>query len=135
MEASYAAQKLIFSTLSQRAGLTAMVGENIFDRNAVPEAFPCILLGEAQVTDDDYDCRELSTIYATLHVWTEATGFKECKAIAGEVRRALKGVEGTVDGYELSIEFSDANYIRDKSGEHCHGVLSFEISAEDTVNI
>lgn len=134
-EASLATQKLIIQKLRARATLTALVGNNIFDRHAVPEIFPCILIGEAQVTGDEFDCAELSTVFATMHVWTKEAGTVSCKTIAGEVRRAMRNAEGTFDGFELSASFNDMRFLRDPSGEHAHGVVTFEILAEDLVGI
>lgn len=134
-EPSLAAQKLMMQKLRARPSLIDIIGNNIFDRHAVPEVFPCVLIGEAQVTGEDIGCSDLSTVFATVHVWTKETGMQVCKTIAGEVRRAMRGADEVVDGFALSSDFNDVKYLRDPSGEHAHGVMTFEILAEDLVSI
>ncbi|MEQ1950558.1 DUF3168 domain-containing protein [Mesorhizobium sp. CN2-181] len=135
-EASLAAQKLARQSMLARPALLALVdGQSIFDRHSRPEIWPCIVLGEAQVVDDSADCVDGSDVYLTIHVWTKEDSFVQCKSIAGEVRRAMRDVTGLVDGFDLVFDFEDARYLRDPSGEHSHGVLTFHAIAEDTVGI
>lgn len=135
-EASLAAQRLSVTRMRSRAALTALVpAANIMDRNERPEVFPCVIVGEAQTVGDDSDCADLSTVYLTIHVWTRENTLAACKSIAGEVRRALRDAEGLQDGFELSFAFDDSNFMRDPSGHHSHGVVTFSVLAEDTVVI
>lgn len=131
-EASLAAQRLAVISMRARAALLALVPAlNIFDRSSRPEVFPCIIVGEGQTVGEDTDCHDLSTVFLTIHVWTEENGFVACKDIAGEIRRALRGIEAQQDGFELGFMFGDAVYLRDPDGIHSHGVLTFEATAED----
>lgn len=131
-EASLAAQRLAVASMRARDALLLLVpGNNIFDRHSRPEVFPCVIVGEAQTVGADTDCFDLSDVFLTIHVWTEETGFVRCKEIAGEVRRALRGIEGQQDGFEISFAFGDATFMRDPDGLHSHGVLTFEATAED----
>lgn len=131
-EASLAAQRLAVASMRARSALLDLVPAlNIFDRHSRPEIFPCIIVGEAQTVGNDTDCFDLSDVFLTIHVWAEETGFVRCKEIAGEVRRALRGIEGQQDGFELTFTFGDATYLRDRDGIHSHGVLTFEATAED----
>lgn len=126
-EASLAVQKLIISRLKAHSPLLALVpGSAIFDRNERPEAFPCVLLGEAQTVGDDIDCGALSDVYSTIHVWTQETGTRDCKMIAGAIRRALwQAAADDVDGFRIEATiFEDARFLRDSSGEHAHGVVT-----------
>ncbi len=135
-EVSLAAQKYLRNLMLARPALLALVpAASIFDRHSRPEIFPCIIIGEAQVVGDDNECMTLSDVFATLHVWTKEDSFTACKNIAGEVRRACSRHSDLVDGFDLSVEFEDARYLRDPSGEHSHGVVTFNILAEDTVGI
>lgn len=135
-EASLAAQRLAVTAMRARPALTALVpAANIFDRNQRPEVFPCVVVGEAQVVADEADCIVGSEVYLTLHAWTQENTFTACKSICGEIRRALFMLSGLQDGFELSFDFQDTNYLRDPSGEHSHGVVTFRVLAEDTVGI
>lgn len=135
-EPSLAAQRLAVTAMRARAALTALVpASSIMDRNERPEVFPCIIVGEAQTVGDDIDCADLSTVYLTLHVWTRENTFTECKSICGEIRRALRRLNEIQDGFALDFSFEDARYLRDPSGEHSHGVVTFHVTAEDMVAI
>ncbi len=131
-EESYAVQKLIFGRLTTNAQVLALVpASSIFDRNERPETFPCIILGEAQTVGDDIDCAALSDVYSTVHVWTKEEGTANCKAIAGAVRRALWQAEGTHEGFAVhDTTFEDSRFLRDPSGEHAHGVITFMSQVE-----
>ncbi|MCO5145532.1 MAG: DUF3168 domain-containing protein [Aquamicrobium sp.] len=135
-EASLAAQQLAVQALRQNTGIDSLVPhENIFDRHARPEVFPCILIGEAQTVGDDIDCADLSEVYLTMHIWTQENTFSECKTIAGAVRRVLRDLSDTRDGFACDFSFESANFIRDPSGEHSHGILTFVVQVEDTVGV
>lgn len=127
-EASLAAQAIIYDRLTNNSAIAALVpAGSIFDRNERPETFPCIIIGEAQTVGDDLDCGPLSDVYSTVHVWTKEEGTKACKTIAGAVRRALWQAAGTYEGFTVSgTFFEDARYLRDPSGEHAHGVVTFK---------
>lgn len=133
-EASLAAQRLAVVTMRAHAPLQALVPDaNIMDRNARPEIFPCIIVGEAQTVADDATCIVAAEVFLTVHVWTKENVMTACKSIAGEIQRALRNVEGVQDGWDLSFNFEDATYLRDPSGEHSHAVLTFRAMAEDTL--
>ena len=135
-EASLAAQRLAVATMRAHAALTALVpAANILDRHARPEVFPCILVGEGSTAGADTDCHDLSEVALTIHVWTRETGFAACKQIAGTMRRALRDVSAVQDGFDLSFNYSDSVWLRDPSGNHAHGVVRFDVLAEDTVGI
>lgn len=135
-EASLAAQRLAVTTMRAHAPLTALVpSANIFDRNERPEVFPCVVVGEAQTVGDDIDCADLSDVFLTIHVWTQENTMTAAKNIAGEIRRALRQLSGTQDGFALDFSFEDSRFLRDPNPEISHGVVTFNVSAEDTVGI
>lgn len=135
-EPSLSAQKLLVDTLRARPGITALVpATNIFDRNTLPEAFPCIIIGEGQTVEDDAECVIGSEVYMTVHVWTTEPGMALCKMIAGEIRRAVKNLSAVVEGIALDAFFQDANYMRGTTGDNAHGVVTVKFLAEDTVNV
>ncbi len=135
-EASLAAQRAAVTAMRARGALIALVpSANIFDRNERPEVFPCVVVGEAQTVGDDIDCADLSDVFLTIHVWTRENTFATCKSICGEVRRALRRLDTVQDGFALDFNFEDSRFLRDPSGEHSHGVVTFMVNAEDTVGI
>lgn len=135
-EASLAAQRAAVTAMRAYGALTTLVpSANIMDRNERPEVFPCIIVGEAQTVGDDIDCADLSEVYLTIHVWTKENTFTNCKSICGEIRRALRRVSKVQDGFGLDFNFEDSRYLRDPSGQHSHGVVTFLVHAEDTVGV
>lgn len=133
-EASLAAQRLAVVAMRARSALTALVPTaNIFDRNERPEVFPCVIVGEAQTVGEDATCIVAADVFLTLHVWTVENGFVTCKSISGEIQRALRNLSGLQDGWQCDFEFEDARYLRDPSGQHSHGVVTFRVLAEDTL--
>lgn len=133
-EPSLAAQRLAVSAMRARSQLTALCpSANIMDRNARPELFPCVLVGEGQTVDDSATCVVAAEVFLTIHIWTKENTMTACKSISGEVQRALRNAEGVQDGWALDFNFDDAIYLRDPSGEHSHGVLTFSVMAEDTL--
>jgi len=135
-EASLAAQRLAVVTMRARPQLTALVpAANIMDRNERPEVFPCVIIGEAQPVADEAQCVIGSEVFLTIHVWTRENTFTQCKSIAGEIRRALYQLSGIQEGFALDFSFEDSRFLRDPSGEHSHGVVTYRVLAEDTVGI
>eukprot|EP00913_Durusdinium_trenchii_P021275 g19988.t1 len=108
-EASLAAQRAAVAAMRAYEDLTHLVpAANIFDRNQRPEVFPCVIVGEGQVVSDDIDCADTSEVYLDLHVWTDEDGFVACKSIAGEIRRGLRRLSTTLDGFKLNFIFNGA---------------------------
>lgn len=135
-EPSLSAQKLLVDTLRARPSLTALVpAANIFDKNTRPEVFPCIIIGEGQTVEDDAECLTASEVYMMLHVWTTEPGMAKCKAICGEIRRAVKHLSAIVEGIALDAFFQDMNFLRGTTGDNAHGVVTIKFLAEDTVAI
>lgn len=135
-EASLAAQRVAVQAMRSRPQLLALVpSANIFDRHQRPEIFPSIIVGEGQTVADEADCITGSEVFLQLHVWTRENSFVDCKSIAGEIRRALKGVDEVRDGHEVSLEFDDSTFLRDPGGELSHGILRFTALTEDIVGI
>lgn len=135
-EASLAAQRVAVTRMRACDALVALVSpENVMDRNERPERFPCVLVGEAQTVGDDADCIESSEVFLTLHVWTRENGFVACKSIAGEIRRALRGVSEIQDGFACDFQFDNTTFLRDPGGELSHGVVRFAVLAEDLVEL
>lgn len=135
-EPSLAAQRLAVTAMRARTALTALCpSANIMDRNERPEIFPCIIVGEGQTVDDSATCVVAAEVFLTIHIWTKENTMTACKSIAGEVQRALRDLSGTDSGWACDFAFDDAVFMRDPSGEHSHGVLTFSVLAEDLVGI
>lgn len=127
---SLAVQKAMRARLISYPSLTALVpADHIIDKSKRPDVFPCIIIGESQTTDEGYDFdRSFVRVYHTLHIWQREEGLSGVKTIAQSVRRALRTRFWLSDpDYHLVDAFvSDARFLRDPSGEHGHGILTYE---------
>ena len=127
---SLAMQKAIRARLVGSAGVTALVPqENILDRNARPEAFPCVLLGEDQVIDRGRSLkRTVMDVYSTLHIWARGEDLGGVKEIANAVRRSLRPrlLLGSPDYHCVRSSVRDMRFLRDPAGELGHGILTVE---------
>ncbi len=130
-EPSLAAQRAIATTLKAPAAITDLVpAANIFDRSGRPEKFPCIILGEGQTIDESDECIVYGEVFLDLHVWTREPGLADCKAIAGQVMRTMRGFERVQDGVNLTLVEQSARFLRDPSGDHAHGIISLTIQTD-----
>lgn len=131
-EPSLAAQAAIRAALVSAPAVTTLVpADNILDRNARPEVVPLILIGDGYTVDASAQCIVAAEVYADIHCWTKEPGLAQCKAIAGAVQRALRGLDVERDGYALSIMAQDCRFFRDPDGEHAHAVVSVTLFAEE----
>jgi hypothetical protein len=158
MEGERLLQAAIVAKLKADAGVVAMLtsidwtSDNsgslpaIWDKpgGALPETYPCVILGESQRLAEDALIGPASSwgyrvarIFVTLHVWTRITtvvlddrrragGLAETKRIGAAVEKALHGdVTVYPDGLPVSLMFDSARYMHDPDGQSGHGVLVF----------
>lgn len=125
-------QKAIRMCLAGDAGVTALVpAASIFDKNSLPEKFPCIILGEDQIVDEAFDLkRSIVRVYSTLHVWAREPGLVEAKKIAGAIRRAVRRgrfiAPSDGDFTCCDLQISGMRFVRDRDGESSHGIITIE---------
>ena len=133
-EPSLALQKAIRDRLVATLEIVALVpADNIFDRSARPERFPCIVLGDgysdfAHLYETFHD-----RAFADLHIWSEENSLTGVKTIAGLVRKALTTSPLTVDGFDCrDLAVVSGRYLRDPDGLHAHAVVSLEAIMMET---
>lgn len=97
---------------------------------AVPQAYPCIIIGEdQQVGTGAYinsPSTGLSEVYLTLHVWTRSSGFVTAKNIVGAIGAAARGM-WTVGNAQLLCELRGTRFMRDPDGISQHAVMTFHL--------
>lgn len=125
-EPSLALQKAMRQRLIAHGPLTALVPASaIVDRNARPEVFPCILIGEGQTGAPEGLARHRHEVYADLHLWKAETGLVGVKLIAQAVREALADMPRLIDQNRIAdLYVQQSRFMRDPDGVHSHGVLT-----------
>lgn len=125
-EASLDLQKAIRARLVVTSAVTSLVpASSILDRNARPEVFPCILIGEGQTLMDAGIARDRSQVFTDLHVWQTEAGLAGCKGIVGAIRDALSDGYWTLDHHQVAdLYLSSVRFMRDPDGIHSHGVVT-----------
>lgn len=128
MEPSLVLQLALRTRLVATAAVTALVPATaILDRNARPEVFPCILIGEGQTVPDEGLSRNRYRVFADLHVWQKEAGLAGVKLITGAIREALAAPFWTVSGLHVAdLVVTSTRFMRDADGIHAHGVASVE---------
>lgn len=130
---SLAMQKLMVTRLKAHAGVTALVGQRIYDR--VPESaqFPFIQIGYFQIVDDSADCVDSVECYIELQAWSRAVGQVEAKEIASAVRAALHNYAAALDEpYALvgNIEHQSSRPQGDADGITTRIIVNFKALVE-----
>jgi hypothetical protein len=122
-EPSLALQKLIRARLIDSDELTELVDEAaVIDRSGRPEVFPCVIIGDGNTVFDDFH----AVAHADLHVWAEEPGLVQAKEIGAAVIGALEDCPWHAPGWFVSdLSVRSARYLRDPSGQHSHGVISY----------
>lgn len=115
------------------AALTAasVAGGRVFDQ--VPQAadYPFISIGEMQVNDDDAENVGGVEVYATLHVWSRATGKPEASRLAAAVRGAIHEQDLRLPFWRLvEIRHQSTRLMTDPDGKTTHGVMTFRALAD-----
>ena len=76
-----------------------MGGEARIFQDVPPKAkLPYIALGEGQDLDDTIQCLVGEENYIEFHVWSEASGWAECKDIASRLKKLLHESDPPLEG-------------------------------------
>lgn len=119
-------QGSLFNNLLADAGVTALVGNRIYDRVPQNTQFPYISIGEFQTVDDGAECVDGVEVFADLHVWSRSAGQVQAKQIASAIRRVIHDQAFPVAGFNLvDIRHRDTRFLQDPDGETTHGVITF----------
>ncbi|MDX3975792.1 DUF3168 domain-containing protein [Shinella sp.] len=121
------------------AGTPAVSGlvpaTSMLDRNERPAPDPSIILGEMQSIDEGQSiARKLTRIYMDLHIWKKDRSTAGVKAIAGEVRTAVRAGRIVLEvGFHcVDCRIASQRFLRDPGGEFCHGVVTIDALVEET---
>ena len=133
MEPSLALQAAIRDRLISSSALTSLIpADNILDKNALPLAMPCILLGEGQTIPDAGLARDRHKVFLDLHIWHKEPGLAQSKTVAGAIRDALSDAFWIVPGFDVAdLYVTMSRFMRDPDGIHSHGVISLKAQVRE----
>jgi len=113
-------QRAIYERLS--ANLSCSVYDEV-PENAV---FPYVTLGEDTESAENTLNRIGRNVTMTLHVWSQAPGFKEAKHIAHDIIELLEHQPLALNGFaNTAVNYEVSSYLHDGDGFTRHGVLRF----------
>jgi len=138
MSASAALQKLFYEALRANAGVSAMVGDRVYDHvpadgaGKVTAEFPYISFGAYDFVPDDSDCIYAGEHTVQIDIWSRAVGKVEAKTITDAVRRLLRDYEADMGDYGLvEMRVDLAEVIGDPDGLTSHGIVQVTALIEE----
>ena len=105
----------------------AVCDGRIYDSVPADAVFPYATLGGGDTVGDDNACFDASEVNVSIHVWSRAVGFPECKAIAALVRaRCRVEFDLSEDGFTVvNAEHVTTRFLRDPDGLTSHAAVEF----------
>lgn len=124
-------QQIVFDALDGAVSCTVYDDVPFLPEGQPDDRFPYIVIGNDTVRAWDTDDTKGANATVTIHVWSRAAGFKECKTIMGEVYDLLNRGMLSKSGYQIVdslFEFSET--MLDSDGETRHGVARYRITIQ-----
>jgi hypothetical protein len=133
VSASNELQTLLFERLRSAPEVQAIIGDRVYDNPIGKDTFPYISFGPSDVVEDDADCITGRVETIQIDCWSRSKGgFKEVKALADSVKKALHHYSGTLTVnalVEMTVE--SIRYFRDPDGITSHGVITLQAIIEE----
>ncbi|TPN43208.1 DUF3168 domain-containing protein [Mesorhizobium sp. B1-1-7] len=124
-------QGAIVTRLKAVAGVTALIGQRVYDRVPANAIFPYVTLGPMDELSDDADCITGFSIALDINVWSRAVGFPEAKRISDAVRGALRDTDlALTDNALVYFQHRQTVFSEDPDGLTNRARMSFEAFAE-----
>jgi hypothetical protein len=134
MSESWALQQLVYARLIAFAGVTALVGQRVYDApNLKTVTFPYVSFGPSDIVTDDADCIDGVIETLQIDVWSRRSGGKqEAKQIANAVKAALHDFHAEpAAGALVSLRVATIRIFNDPDGITTHGVVTVEAIMEE----
>ncbi|RUM99034.1 DUF3168 domain-containing protein [Pseudaminobacter arsenicus] len=108
-------QAAILSRLKSQAGVTALVGQKIYDTPPVGATMPYISIGPGNYVTEDVDCVYGGEAMIQVDCWSDASVLSEVRLVAGAVRSALRGWEPSLaTNAVVTFDHWRTDYIEDE---------------------
>ncbi len=133
MSASVELQALIYSTLIADAGVSALVGEKVFDGRPDETQYPCITFGPMDMSPDDMEGISGREETIQIDIWSRDGGrLRPCKEIADAVKSALHLADlSLATNCLVKVEVESMRVFLDRDGLTAHGVISVMADIEE----
>jgi hypothetical protein len=129
-----------FETAAQQIVYTALAGNitaNVYDDVPyLPEGmprnnFPYVVIGDDDTSAWDTDDTLGKEIDINIDIWSRTAGFKQTKAIMGEIYDILNRGALTKTGYNIvDCLCTESQALRDPDGITRHGVMVFKLTIQ-----
>jgi hypothetical protein len=129
-----------FETAAQQIVYTALAGNitaNVYDDVPyLPEGmprnnFPYVVIGDDDTSAWDTDDTLGKEIDVNIDIWSRTAGFKQTKAIMGEIYDILNRGALTKTGYNIvDCLCTESQALRDPDGITRHGVMVFKLTIQ-----
>ena len=129
-----------FETAAQQIVYTALAGNitaNVYDDVPyLPEGmprnnFPYVVIGDDDTSAWDTDDTLGKEIDLNIDIWSRTAGFKQTKAIMGEIYDILNRGALTKTGYNIvDCLCTESQALRDPDGITRHGVMVFKLTIQ-----
>lgn len=104
----------------------------VLDHVPEAQAFPYVVVGEFTEAPFHTFGRDGSEITATLHIWSQYRGWKECTEILALMNGVLDNTELEVEGYQVvSVRAEESQTIRDSDGKTRHLVARYRFILQE----
>ncbi|TPW28608.1 DUF3168 domain-containing protein [Martelella alba] len=134
MSAAVTLQDAIFDALVADAGVTALVGDRVYDNAPAAPVYPYISFGPAQTLTEPLECLDAEENHFQIDIWTQEGGSKRgAKAICAAVKSALHFADLSLAGpcALVLIRVDDMQVMDDPDDQVAHGVVSVVAFTED----
>lgn len=134
MSASAGLQKFIRAALLADAGISALIGDRVYDRRPDDPQFPYVSFGASDFSPDNMEGLSARIETIQIDVWSRAVGAVECRRLNDLIKAALHQAGGEMDGGDLVLmNVLTVRTMRDPDQLTTHGVLTIEAHIEEEV--
>lgn len=127
-----AAQQIVYTALSGNLSAPVYDDVAVLPDGQPTSGFPYVVIGNDTHRPFDTDDTVGASSTVTIHVWSKAPGFKQCKTIMGEIYALLNRASLTKAGFNVVDclwEYSDT--FTDPDGETRHGVTRYRLTIQE----
>lgn len=134
---SSALQKAIFDILIADPGVSAIVGDRVYDAMPSDGEYPSVSFGPSDIVPADEECITSSVETIQLDCWSQDQGrLNPCKDLVAAVKAALHDVPfEMVEPYARMTGYMQlAQTFLDPDGKTAHGVIQIAFRVQESVD-